>query len=152
MLNHMYPRLSFSWPNLPIPEAIPTVPYSCQRAVRVGRDSSRHTAWATPRTVEVRKWHLVWHKGWIGLVLVILGREKGLPEGWCYTWLHLYKTFPMSVTFKVLFAYVAKTNELKEVPAFVATSVLLSNVLQSLRPLSRLKVQDIWSHLCSGMP
>lgn len=66
------------------------------------------------------------------------GKREGPSRG-----LMLHMAAPMSVTFKVLFAYVAKTNELKEVPAFVATSVLLSNVLQSLRPLSRLKVQDI---------
>lgn len=51
---------------------------------------------------------------------MIMGKEKGIPEGWRRKWLHLYKTVSVPVTFKVLFDYMAKTNYLKEIPDLVA--------------------------------
>lgn len=60
----------------------------------------------------------------------------GIPETGRCIWLHLYKTFFfLPVTFKGFFGYMAKANELKEIPDLLATSLLLRNVHQSLIPL-----------------
>lgn len=44
-------------------------------------------------------------------------------------------SFFLPVTFKGFFGYMAKANELKEIPDLLATSLLLRNVHQSLIPL-----------------